>query len=209
MRQEGVDVLARGGCQPGEDVEQPGFEVDAVVLAGDGHAVDDGGHFPAAVVAEKQPVLASQRPGADGVLGGVVVNADMEVVQEHLELVLLLQRVVGGLDHRVGRGPAAGHDVLAKLQVLFDEQTRPPAESLPGFDQGRLGLAPGGGVHGQAFVQVHLTDQAQSLQAAGIVHGRDLVELPTGMRPAGAAGPGQEVVRGTRVADVRSEVVPH
>ena len=53
MRQKDVDVLVRGGCQPGEDVDQPGLEDDLVGLAGGGHAVDDGGHLPAFTIAEE------------------------------------------------------------------------------------------------------------------------------------------------------------
>jgi len=68
VRQKDVDVLVRGGCQPGEDVDQPGFEADLAGLAGGDHAVDDGSRLPALVIAEEQPVLASQRPGAEGVL---------------------------------------------------------------------------------------------------------------------------------------------
>jgi hypothetical protein len=42
VRQQGVDVILPGGTEAGEDVLEPGAEVDPVVLAGSHEAGDSG-----------------------------------------------------------------------------------------------------------------------------------------------------------------------
>jgi len=56
--QQGVNVVMPGGAEAGEDVFEPGFEVDLVVFAGGHEAGNDGGLLAAALVADKEPIFA-------------------------------------------------------------------------------------------------------------------------------------------------------
>jgi len=62
---------------PRENVGEVGFGVEARQLRGldDGHCVGEG--FAAGVRAGKKPVLPADRDGADGALGGIVVDGNL------------------------------------------------------------------------------------------------------------------------------------
>ena len=66
----------------GQHIGKPGQRIDVVELGGDDQAVEDGGAPAAAIGAAEQPGLAAERYAAQGVLGGVVGEADPSVVEE-------------------------------------------------------------------------------------------------------------------------------
>ena len=62
MCRQGVNAVMPGGAEAGEDVFEPGFEVELVVIARGHEAGNDGGFLASALVADEEPVFCVRVP---------------------------------------------------------------------------------------------------------------------------------------------------
>src|SRR5258706_15558608 len=79
-REQLVEPPGRVGSDAREQVAEVGLRIDAVELGGFDQAVEGGRPQAALVRAGEQPVLAAERHGTDGSLGGIVVDLQPAVV---------------------------------------------------------------------------------------------------------------------------------
>lgn len=107
-------------CDAEEDVAEVGFGIAAVYLGSPDQREDACGTRAALVGASEASVLAAEGDGADGALGGVVVDLDGAVPEIALEGRPSCERVAdrqrsGGLARKTGElllkpGPETGYD---------------------------------------------------------------------------------------------------
>ena len=79
-----------------EDVGEVGLGFDAVSLAGFQDSIDDRAFMSCCGMADEQPVLGAEFAGADALLGQIVIDAGLGMVEVNGEFVPLSQGVVDG-----------------------------------------------------------------------------------------------------------------
>ena len=80
-------------CHAVNDIGEIGFRVEAVEFGGFEHGVDDGGAVAAGLGAEEQVVFTGDGNGAQGALGGVIVDADVTVGGVEAQAVPAAERI--------------------------------------------------------------------------------------------------------------------
>ena len=201
---------AGGGVavRPGEDVQHPLLEVDAILPAGGREAGEDSHRDAAALAPHKEPVPPPQAERADDVPAGAAVDVQARVGQMPAQLRLAVRRAGRSPGHRLR--PGGGLDGAETP----DERDGPVGELRPGGGRdgveaqderdGPVGeLRPGGGRDG-----VEAPDERDGPAGELRVAAARLDEPAAAVRPAAGHVRGQAAVADVPVPDDGPVTVP-
>ena len=197
-RQQDAEVVLVGhGGQALQNIGEPGFGVVTVALGAFEHGVDDGGTLAGGFTADKQPVLFSNGSGADAVFGQIVVDFNLAAIHVKQQAIPQRQRVVDG-----AAKAALGQDFRALPQG--EQFALEDFEHRGGLLAAHFGAAAGCGA---AFTQrgfdlIEFGNDGHRAGGKALADFEGLVELATGVRPAGGKGDAVPAARPRGVAGI-------